>query len=90
MKALFELDGPLALVTVADTFASTPREAGARMAVSATDIRGTIGGGHLEYAAIAEARELLQGAETWREIGLALLDPLLKVDLGVLGDRFLR
>lgn len=38
---------------------SAPREAGARMLVTATGIEGTIGGGMLEYAAIARARALL-------------------------------
>ncbi len=38
---------------------SVPREAGTRMLVSASDVAGTIGGGHLELKAIAQARELL-------------------------------
>ena len=50
------------LVTVHATEGSVPREAGAWMAVFAADIVGTIGGGHLELQAIAEARQRLQGA----------------------------
>ena len=41
---------------------SVPREAGAWMAVFADDVVGTIGGGHLEFQAIDEARRRLAGA----------------------------
>ena len=47
---------PAVLVRVAATQGSVPREAGAWMAVFADRIVGTIGGGHLEYQAIAQAR----------------------------------
>jgi xanthine dehydrogenase accessory factor len=49
------------LVTVDRTEGSAPREAGAWMAVFAADVLGTIGGGHLEFSAIGQARELLAG-----------------------------
>ncbi len=49
------------LVTVRDTQGSVPREAGAWMAVFADAVVGTIGGGHLEFDAIASARGLLAG-----------------------------
>ncbi|MES2999910.1 MAG: xanthine dehydrogenase accessory protein XdhC [Pseudomonadota bacterium] len=52
-------DVPLVLVTVAATQGSAPREAGAWMAVSSNEVSGTIGGGHLEFEAIAEARRRL-------------------------------
>lgn len=39
---------------------SVPREAGTRMVVTADTVIGTIGGGHLEWKAIASARERLQ------------------------------
>jgi xanthine dehydrogenase accessory factor len=39
---------------------SSPRELGAWMLVTADSVRGTVGGGHLEFDAIAKARELLQ------------------------------
>jgi xanthine dehydrogenase accessory factor len=39
---------------------SSPREVGAWMLVTADRIDGTVGGGHLEFDAIAKARELLQ------------------------------
>lgn len=38
---------------------SVPRETGTRMLVSRDDVAGTIGGGHLEWQAMAVARELL-------------------------------
>lgn len=41
---------------------SVPREAGTRMLVAADAVAGTIGGGHLELQAIAEARALLARA----------------------------
>jgi xanthine dehydrogenase accessory factor len=47
------------LVEVSDARGSTPREFGAAMAVSASDSVGTIGGGRLEWLAIAEARKLI-------------------------------
>lgn len=50
------------LVTVESTEGSAPREAGAWMAVFADHTVGTIGGGHLELQATAEARERLRGA----------------------------
>ena len=50
------------LVTVETTQGSAPREAGAWMMVFAADMAGTIGGGHLEFQAIAEARRRLAGA----------------------------
>lgn len=49
------------LVNVETTQGSAPREAGAWMAVFAADVVGTIGGGHLEFQAIAEARRRLSG-----------------------------
>jgi len=47
------------VVEVVKTAGSVPREAGTRMLVSATQAIGTIGGGHLELMAIANARTLL-------------------------------
>lgn len=55
--------GRVALVEVAATKGSTPREAGAFMLVSASAILGTIGGGQLEYMAIDKARQLLSSLE---------------------------
>ena len=52
--------GRCALVTVAQVRGSAPREPGARMAIAPDGgFRGTIGGGELEWRAIAEARDAL-------------------------------
>lgn len=53
---------PAMLVQVLRSRGSVPREAGTRMLVAADAVAGTIGGGHLELQAIADARRLL--AET--------------------------
>jgi len=50
---------PAVLVTVAHAKGSVPRDAGTRMVVSAGECLGTVGGGHLEWQAIATAREML-------------------------------
>ncbi len=52
---------PAMCVEVLQTQGSAPRESGTRMLVSADQVHGTIGGGHLEWRAIADARRLLQG-----------------------------
>lgn len=57
-------DEPAILVTVAAVRGSAPREAGASMLVSAEHCQGTIGGGHLELKAIAQARSMLAVAES--------------------------
>lgn len=54
---------PAVLVQVQATEGSAPRDAGAWMAVFADALVGTIGGGHLEFEAIAQARTLLSDAE---------------------------
>ena len=53
------IGAPAVLVQVAVTEGSVPREAGTWMAVFADTVVGTIGGGHLEYEAIARARTQL-------------------------------
>jgi len=52
---------PAVLVTVVVAHGSVPREAGAWMAVFAQGEVGTIGGGQLEWQAIAQSRQALQG-----------------------------
>jgi len=54
---------PAVLVTVAQTRGSVPRESGAWMAVFADSVVGTIGGGHLEWDAERQARDLLNRRE---------------------------
>jgi xanthine dehydrogenase accessory factor len=53
---------PGVLVTVAAVRGHAPRRAGAKMVVTAGGAEGTIGGGNLEAAATARARELLDPA----------------------------
>ena len=61
-KLLIRLAGGHAvLVTVCASRGSVPRENGAWMAVFADATVGTIGGGHLEFQAIAQARQRLSG-----------------------------
>jgi len=55
-----EAESAAALVTLAETAGSSPREAGARMVVRASGgFYGTIGGGELEHEALKEARAAL-------------------------------
>jgi xanthine dehydrogenase accessory factor len=55
-----EAEGAAALITLAETAGSAPREAGARMVVRPSGgMYGTIGGGELEYEGIEEARAAL-------------------------------
>ena len=61
------------LVTVQATRGSVPREVGAWMAVFDAELLGSIGGGHLEYQAIAQARARLSGSPG---------EPLLRYALG--------
>lgn len=63
---------PAALVRVDEARGSTPREAGATMLVWAERTRGTIGGGRLEWEAIARARRLLTLGEDSAAMAAAL------------------
>ncbi|MEO8187757.1 MAG: xanthine dehydrogenase accessory protein XdhC [Burkholderiaceae bacterium] len=63
LQALTTLDidhPPAVLITVAQIEGSCPREAGAKMLVTATAQFDTIGGGHLELQACAIARDMLR------------------------------
>jgi xanthine dehydrogenase accessory factor len=58
---------PSALVSVLATEGSAPRGAGTRMLVTAEGFTGTIGGGALEFQAIAQARAMLAlSPGSWR------------------------
>jgi len=52
------------LVTVAQVKGSAPREPGAKMLVWGSGTAGSVGGGHLEFRAIAVARHVLAGGES--------------------------
>jgi xanthine dehydrogenase accessory factor len=59
-------------ILVVETRGSAPREAGTRMWVGATEVRGTIGGGNVEHAALKIAREMLLSNDVERERRFAL------------------
>ncbi|RUW60421.1 xanthine dehydrogenase accessory protein XdhC [Mesorhizobium sp. M7A.F.Ca.US.008.03.1.1] len=83
LKAFLASAGRVALVEVAGTKGSTPREKGAFMLVSQAAIFGTIGGGQLEYMAIDKARQMV-GEEARIEVGeiCATLDVPLGPEIG--------
>ncbi|MEK7694999.1 MAG: xanthine dehydrogenase accessory protein XdhC [Pseudomonadota bacterium] len=54
---------PVAMVTIVEVKGSAPREAGIRMLVTADDLVGTIGGGHLEWRGMDIAREMIAKGE---------------------------
>ena len=54
-----EAQGTCALVSVVKAEGSVPREEGARMVVTPAGFHGTIGGGTLEWKALAEAQRML-------------------------------
>jgi xanthine dehydrogenase accessory factor len=64
LRKLLAEDEAVVLVRVALAKGSTPREAGVSMLVTSKAVHGTIGGGRLEWEAIARARELLAGDES--------------------------
>ena len=63
---------PAMVVEVEAHRGSVPRETGTRMLVSAREVIGTIGGGHLELQAIEHARRLLRGEPMRPQQHLAL------------------
>jgi xanthine dehydrogenase accessory factor len=63
------------VVQVQSHLGSVPRETGTRMLVSADEVVGTIGGGHLELQAIATAREQLKARMTLFPPGERVHDP---------------
>ena len=65
---------PGVLVTVVEARGHAPRDAGAKMVVSATATWGTVGGGNLEETAIARARAMLAGATDPETITVSLSD----------------
>lgn len=62
------------LVTVATVRGHSPREAGAKMVVSASEQHGTVGGGNLEAVAVERARELLVSGGGTQVVEVALSD----------------
>jgi xanthine dehydrogenase accessory factor len=62
----------IALVEVVEAAGSTPRGTGTAMVVADTGIAGTIGGGQLEWLAMAEARKLLASGDSSHAMSVAL------------------
>ena len=62
--AWWQAGRPAIVVEVVAAKGSVPRETGTRMLVGATEVHGTIGGGHLELKAIASARQMLAEGAT--------------------------
>ena len=80
IERLIAAQGAAALVTVIEALGSSPREAGARMVVAPDgSFTGTIGGGALEWSALAEAQALLTRRDGPK---VARLDKVLGPDLG--------
>ena len=63
-----EADGTCAMVTITGAEGSTPREAGAWMVLTREGFYGSIGGGTLEWHAMAEAQSLLGKPATHKTI----------------------
>lgn len=62
LKKITEQGIPAVLCLVTDTSGSTPRKAGSKMLVYGDGrIKGTIGGGNIEYQVIAEALRMISG-----------------------------
>jgi xanthine dehydrogenase accessory factor len=72
-----EAHGTCAMISVVKVEGSAPREAGARIVVTPLGFHGTIGGGTLEWQAIAKAQALL-GKPTQHKLSVHSLGP----DLG--------
>ena len=72
-----EAHGTCTMISVVKVEGSTPREAGARIVVTPLGFHGTIGGGTLEWQAIAKAQALL-GKPTQHKLSVHSLGP----DLG--------
>jgi xanthine dehydrogenase accessory factor len=66
---------PGVLVTVVEVRGHAPREAGAKMVVGRDRTWGSVGGGNLEAAAIARARELIESGSAEPEIRETQLNP---------------
>jgi xanthine dehydrogenase accessory factor len=77
LKNAVQKNGPCAFVRVLNTKGSTPRGTDAWMVVTPQGFHGSVGGGTLEWKAMAEAQALLQKGEKRR-----LLDFVLGPDLG--------
>ncbi len=71
------------LVTVTDVRGHAPRDAGAKMVVTATSTTGSVGGGNLEAEAVRRARTLLENGGTRPETFESHLSDKVPVQHGV-------
>jgi xanthine dehydrogenase accessory factor len=83
LAALRSQREPGVLVTVATVRGHAPREAGAKMVVSAGSTWGTIGGGNLEAVAVERSRSLLQDQATGPTLFTVDLSDKAPVEYGV-------
>lgn len=72
LRALLAAGEPAIVVAVAAARGSTPREAGTAMLVTPARTCGTIGGGRLEWEAIAAARAMLVDGADERQLDIPL------------------
>src|SRR5664279_2988957 len=71
-----EAEGAAALVSLVETRGSSPREAGAAMVVRPSGgFHGTIGGGAMEWRALAEARETIAEGRGAKRRSVVALGP---------------
>ena len=68
ITSIVERQGTCALVTIINAEGSTPRETGAWMIVTQAGYHGSVGGGTLEWHAMAEAQALLGKPATYKVI----------------------
>lgn len=61
IRAAIESEGSACLVSIVEVAGSSPREVGARMVVTRNGFHGSIGGGTLEWQALARAQQKLAG-----------------------------
>jgi xanthine dehydrogenase accessory factor len=64
--------GPAVLVTIKQTRGSVPRESGTQMLVTTEGLLGSIGGGTLEWRAMAQAQAMLARGENFRRSNFVL------------------
>ena len=79
---------PAIVVEVLAARGSVPRDAGTKMLVAADEVRGTVGGGHLELQAIGTARRLLNQGGAPKDQAVALGPSLGQCCGGALTLRF--
>lgn len=68
LARLRERNEPAVLATLARVRGHSPREPGAKMAISATELWGTIGGGNFEADVVDRARELIASGQPQTEL----------------------